>query len=283
MYRRLASLKSPEWLILSLVLVALLTLAGCPPVQKTDISGKSGTAETTGPLNEVAGADALRKAQNDFNEAAKQLKPGETTPAEARAKYQQVVTTIANQVLPNVSRNDLKVTAYALEAFAQWQLHDDVTAINTANQGKKLCDGTATNPRDCAMLQMVGGLVVASQAYTKYKDAPTLSQDQVKDFSNRMEAALNEINAVNRFGDRQDLITIYANQWQLMIVREATNFWFTYFRQDATVWKPAVLKWLSRADQIMKQFPETPYPNQDLTLRLKDEFARLKQKAEAPS
>jgi hypothetical protein len=282
MYRRLSSIKNPERLILGLLLVSLLVLAGCQTVQKPDISTTQGTTPTT-PLNEVAGADALRKAQNDFNEAARQLKPGEKIPAEARAKYQQVVNIVENQVLPNVSRNDLKVTAYALESFAKWQLADDTNAISTANQGKRLCEGVATNPRDCAMLQMVGGLVVASQAYTKYKDAPTLSQDQVKDFSNRMEAALNEINAVNRFGDRRDLITIYANQWQLMIVREATNFWYTYFRQDATVWKPEVLKWLSRADQVLKKFPDPPYPNQDLTLALKEEFARLKKKAEAPS
>ncbi len=282
MYRRLAAFKSPERLILSLVLVALLTLTGCPPAPKPDISPGQGTTPTT-PLNEVAGAEALKKAQNDFNEAARQLKPGETTPADATAKYQQVVTSVETQVLPNVSRNDLKITAYALEAFAKWQLHDDVAAIDTANHGKKLCDEAATNPRDCAMLQMVGGLVLASQAYTKYKDAPTLSQDQVKDFSNRMQAALNEINAVNRFGDPRDPITIYANQWQLMIVREATNYWYTYFRQDATVWKPEVLNWLSRADQVLQKFPETPYPNQDITLKLKEEFARLKQKAQAPS
>lgn len=57
----------------------------------------------------------------------------------------------------------------------------------------------------------------------------------------------------------------------------------TYLRKDAAVWKPEVLKWLSRGDLILKKFPEPPYHNQELTLKVKEEFARLKQKAEAPS
>jgi hypothetical protein len=128
------------------------------------------------------------------------LKPGGTISAEARAKYLRVVDLIEHQVLPQVKSDALKVTGYALDAFSRWQLGDNMAAIEAANQGKKLCAGAATNPRDCAMLQMAGGLVVASQAYEKYKNAPTMSREEVKDFAYRMEAALNEIDRVNSWG-----------------------------------------------------------------------------------
>lgn len=281
MYRRHAFFKRPGHLSLVLLLALLLALTGCSTgSSKTPAS----TPSTPVPIPGAAGSDlALTEAQKEFNEAAQLLKPGGTISAEARAKYLHVVDLIEHQVLPQGKSDALKVTGYALDAFSRWQLGDNMAAIEAANQGKKLCAGAATNPRDCAMLQMDGGLVVASQAYEKYRNAPTMSREEVKDFAYRMEAALNEIDRVNSWGDRQDPITIYANLWQLMIIREATNFWYTYFRQDAAVWKPEVLKWLKRADQVAKKFPEAPYPNQDITLRLMGEFNRLKEKAEAPT
>ena len=283
MDRRSAFFRSSGPLSLVLVLICLLALAGCPPVPKPDTRTDTDITRTTGPLDQVAGAKALKEAQNTFDEASKQVKSGEKVPAEARAKYQQVVDIVEKRVLPQVSRDDLKVTAYALEAFSKWKLDDYIGAQNTAEKGKKLCGGAAANPRDCAMLQMVAGLVVASQAYDKYKDAPKMSLEEMKGFANRMEAALQEINAVNRTSDPRDSITIYANQWQLLIIRQATNFWYTYFRKEAAVWKPEVLKWLSRADQVGKKFPAPPYLNQERTLKLQEEFGRLKKKAEEPS
>ena len=279
MYSRLIFFKSPDRLILSLLLVALLGLAGCQTLPTT------GPPPTVGPITEVAGGVALQKAQNDFDEASKQMISGEKIPAEARAKYQRVVDTVEKQVLPQVTRDDLKVTAYALDAFSRWQLADYIGAMNTAEKGRNLCKGAATNPRDCAMLQMVEGLVVASQAYEKYNNPPppTMSQEQMKDFANRMEAALHGINAINGALDPKDPLSIFANQWQLMIIRKATDAWYTYFRKDAAVWKPEVLKWLSRADQVLKKFPAPPYINQDRTLKLQKELGGLKKRVEEPS
>jgi hypothetical protein len=286
MYRRYSWCKRPGQLSLVLLLVLGLALSGCQTGSTTVPVSPPLASSASGSISAVPGAQALKEAQNEFIAASKLVKPGETgakLPAEARAKYQRVVDIVESQVLIQVTRDDLKVTAYALDAFSKWQLGNNVGAINTADQGKKLCRSAATNPRDCAMLQMDGGLVVASQTYEKYKDAPNMSREEVKNFANRMEAALNEIDEVNRMGDQQDPITIYANQWQLMIIREVTNFWYTYFHQDDAVWKPEVLKWLKRADQVVQKFPEAPYPNQDLTLRLKEEFDRLKKKAAGPA
>jgi hypothetical protein len=272
-----------------LLLALLLALIGCQTPPSTTTGGGVGPAVTpgpAGPATAVAGDQALKEAQKEFNDASKLLAPAgsaEKASAEAQAKYRRVVEIVETKVLRQVGRDDLKLTAYALAAFAKWQLGDNDGAIKTADQGKQLCRGAAMNPRDCAMLQMDAGLVVASQTYAKYKNAPNLSQAEVKNFANRMDAALKEIDAVNRMGSAQDPITLYANQWQLMIIREVTNVWYTYFRRDAAVWRPEVLKWLGRADQVMSKFPETPYPHQDLTLKLKEEFQRLKMKAEAPA
>jgi hypothetical protein len=289
MHRRLVSSKNHDWFILSLILVALLTLTGCPLSQTASGPTPAGTAASPqtpvvpGPVAAITGDNELKKAQDIFNEANKLEIPGQSASEAAMAKYRQVVDMVESQVLPKVSRDDLKAQAFALEAFAKWRLNQPTDAINAANAGKKLCAGRVSSQRDCAILQMVGGMVVASQEWAKYKDAANMSQEDVKAFSNHMDAALNEINPINGVLAPSNTLAIFANLEQLLIIREVTGHWVTNFFRDPAVWKPEVLKWLSRVDQIMKKFPETPYPNQDLTLQLKGEFERLRKKAEAPS
>jgi hypothetical protein len=289
MRRHLASSPNHDRFILGLILVALLTLTGCPLGQTPTGPTAPGTAASQqtppapGPIAVLSGDSELKKAQDIFNEANKLEVPGQSASDAALAQYRQVVDIVENQVLPKVSRDDLKAQAYALEAFSKWRLNQPTDAIQAADAGKRLCAGGVKSQRDCAILQMVGGLVVASQEWAKYKDAANMSQEDVKAFSNHMDAALNEINPINGVLAPSNTLAIFANLEQLLIIREVTGHWVTNFFREPAIWKPEVLKWLSRVDQILKKFPETPYPNQDLTLQLKGEFERLRKKAEAPS
>ena len=184
---------------------------------------------STGCLGPVRGTIALRDAQDLFNEASletieqykkvvKEQDIEALPPVSPHEKYQQVVEIIAGRVLPDISREDLKVNAHAIAAYAHWRLGNFKEAKNTAEAGLDLYKRSkmVTNRRDYGMLLILGGLVKHSEAYrdfqAKKNQAAFLTQDTAEDITKSMQEALNKIDKINQVMNKDEPITVYANQ-----------------------------------------------------------------------
>jgi hypothetical protein len=103
-------------------------------------------ATCMGPMQ---GTLALREAQDVFNEAALltskrysepfAVKSTDVVPPEsAQEKYARVVQLVYEGVLNALDRDDLRVNAWALLAFSEWQLKHYAKADIAAETGKDL-------------------------------------------------------------------------------------------------------------------------------------------------
>jgi hypothetical protein len=254
------------------ILVVLFTSAGC--------------------MGPIKGTIALRDAQNLFNEASietlKQYKNSVQSqdleglpPASPREKYQRVVEIIEGQVLGSVSRDDLKVNAQALAAFAHWRLGNFKQAKNTAEAGLDLYrrSGLVTNRRDYGMLLILRGLVTHSEAYRDYQakrdEVAFLSPADAAHFTRSIQEALTKIDEINQEMDKNEPIVIYANQQQLRIIKNILDVWGSVrLKEDR---KQEICDWSSRAETIYKtRFPDEDYPAKPHVDRLHQEIEELK-------
>lgn len=239
-----------------LILFALLTPAGC--------------------LGPIKGTIALRDAQDLFNEASmeadaqyKNTVQGQDVealpPPSPDEKYQKVVEIIEGEVLGNVTRDDLKVNAYAIAAFAHWRLGNYVKAKNTAEAGLDLYkrSGLVTNRRDYGMLLILGGLVKHSEAYREYKakkaQVAFLSPADAEHFAQSMKEAIDKIDRINLEIDKDEPIAVYANQQQLRIIKNILDVWENVQRKEDG--KEAICDWSDKAHTIWEtKFPAGDYP-----------------------
>lgn len=239
-----------------LILVALLIAAGC--------------------LGPIKGTIALRDAQDLFNEASMEAYAQyENTvqgqdvealpPASPREKYQKVVETIEGQVLGNVTRDDLKVNAHAIAAFAYWRMGNYAKAKNTAEAGFDLYkrSGLVTNRRDYGMLLILGGLVKHSEAYRDYQakkaQVAFLSPADAENVTQSMKEAIDKIDKINLEIDKNKPIAVYANQQQLRIIKNILHVWESVQRPEDG--KEAICDWCNKANTIWEtKFPEGDYP-----------------------
>jgi hypothetical protein len=255
-----------------LTLFALLASVGCP-----------------GPIK---GAIALRDAQDLFNEASiesyaqyKNTVQGQDVealpPTSPREKYQKVVEIIEGQVLGNVTRDDFKVNAHAIAAFAHWRMGNYAKAKNTAEAGLDLYkrSGLITNRRDYGMLLILGGLVKHSEAYRDYQakkaQVAFLSPADAENFAQSMKEAIDKIEKINLEIDKNEPIAVYANQQQLRIIKNILHVWESVQRQEDG--KEAICDWVNKADTIWKKrFPEEDYPAKTLVDDLNQEIQELR-------
>lgn len=260
---------------LSVLLLFLLLIAGCPPPGP----GPQVTP-TPPPVTEssLAAISSLAKAQDLFNEAVKSDQPAVKAPAAARQKYQQVVDKVKKEVMDQSDASG-KVSGNALLAFSQWRLGDYAESMKAGEKGRQLYETTKidTNRRDYGMLLMVGGLSAASQTYQAYLNlqaSPT--QEQAQKLTGDLEQALRAIDSGNIYVARQEPIAVYANLWQLALVDAAVRIWTGLPKE---VSQPEVCRWLSRAEPVFAKIPETENPWQTLTVTYKNKFEQ-KKKAE---
>src|SRR5207248_2545802 len=79
---------------------------------------------TNTPLPPVVATADLKKAQDLFNEASQSVLAAgpEATPSQAVLdQYRDVVKIVEADVVPGVTRDDLKVNALAIDAFSHWR------------------------------------------------------------------------------------------------------------------------------------------------------------------
>lgn len=218
----------------------------------------------------------LQKAQDTFNAAYQ----GQAAGAPQQAKYQQTVDQVEQKVLPCLTRDDLKVQAYAMDAYAKWSLGKYTEAIADAQKGQDLYEraGKVTNPRDYGMLLIVPGYAIYSQTYDRYqarRQQGFLSKEEAQKFTQEMAKALQQIDTVNAKLNQNDEIVIRANQEQLRIVRQIMHMWDTDVK-DRKEGEPQVRLWAAKADDIARKFPAGDYPNKTETQSLLKKIDSLK-------
>jgi tetratricopeptide (TPR) repeat protein len=245
-----------------------------------------------GCLGPVKGTIALRNAQDLFNEASletieeykqvvKEQDVNALPPTSPHEKYQQVVEIIERRVLPDVSRNDLKVNAQAIAAYAHWYLGNYTDAKKAAEAGLDLYKRSSltTNRRDYGMLLILGGLVEYTEAFREYQrekdQVEFLAQSDAEGITKTMQEALNKINKINGEMDIKEPIVIYANQQQLFIIKNIIHVWGSLkVKEDR---KKAICYWSNRALEIMQtNFPKTDYPAKPHVDKLKRDIEKLK-------
>ncbi len=255
------STRSRLTLLAPLVLtMALLALTGCPPQNCVQ---------------------ELQKAQNLYNDASRSLLVGVDLTAQQKEQYQQTVTQVEKNALPCLNRDDLKVNAYAIDAFAKWRLGDYTGAITAADQGKSIYEKgkLTTNPRDYAMLSLTPGLVLQSDAHREYRNRlqqGAMTPAEARQISQKMDRALKEIDAVNTGLSRDDPLAVYANQQQLLILWDQINLWSKGVKEQRD-WEPEVRKSLQRSEEVIKKFPPGDYPGKSFTQDMARKFTDIKQ------
>ena len=238
------------------VAVAVLVLSGC-----------------------IGHTQQLREVQDAFNQA-NQIQPQAPGPddltPEQEAAFRNIVEKIDKDQLKSVERNDLKVSAYAIDAFSKWRLKEFVAAKVTAEKGLDIYEraGLKTNQRDFGMLLITGGLADYSQAFRDYRawlrDHPRdfLSETDAAAFSDRIADAMEKIDAVNRpdKGLKPDVpIVIYANQQQLLAITGILDIW-GHVREFSDQ-KDPVCHWTAKAETLVRErFPSgVDYPGKART------------------
>ena len=192
-------------------------------------------------IRPVQGTLALREAQDVFNEAAlltnkRYAEPfaAQSTdvvpPESAQEKYARVVQLVNEEVLNALERDDLRVNAWALLAFSEWQLKHYAQANIAAETGKDLYEraGLQTNRRDYGMLLILRGFVKHSQAYESYQEERAkgfLKIEMAERLSQAMADALDNIDEINAKLGKDEPIVIYANRQQLLIIENIMLVW----------------------------------------------------------
>jgi hypothetical protein len=191
----------------------------------------------------MQGTLALREAQDVFNEAAlltnqryaepftaNEKSTDVVPPESAQDKYARVVQLVNEEVLNSLDRDDLKINAWALLAFSEWQLKHYGKANIAAETGKDLYErsGLQTNRRDYGMLIILRGLVKHSQAYDSYqaeRAKGNLDMATAERLSQAMAAGLDDIDEINAKLGKDEPVVIYANRQQLLIIDNIMRVW----------------------------------------------------------
>jgi hypothetical protein len=256
-----------------------LLVCGCTTAQVTPTQEQqSQTPKATQPgiVQSSAALASLKDAQDTFMEAVRSDGRKIKASGPSLQQYQQVVDVVQHKVLGQVGKPQ-EVGAYAILAFSQWRLGHCAPAMEAANKGRQIYESESlvTNPRDYAMLLMVGGLCAGSQAYNEFISLKgRLTQETARSLTERLAQALRAIDSGDRQMDRGSDIAIYTHQWELALVDAAVRIWTSGLPHE--VWQPEVCNWLGRADRVLAKFPATPYPSESITLDYKKKFAELK-------
>jgi hypothetical protein len=250
-----------------------------------------------GCLGPLQGTISLREAQDKFNQASRETLQQYKTefestvadkpipPESPREKYQQVIHIVDSRVLPKVDRDDLKVTAYTLKAFAYWQIGKGEEAKITAEEGLDLYlrSGLATNRRDYGMLLILPGLVDYSEAYQNYQVklkgwSSYGSAEEARQITGAMEDALKKINTINSKMEASEPIAIYANYQQLKIIRNILDVWEKV--QEADPKTAAACDWSCKGEKVLNtKFPKEDFPEKDTVMALGKQNNAFKQPA----
>ncbi len=263
--------RNQDRLGLNLLLGALLILVGC---------------------SQVTVAIKLKQAQDLFNEASRltildenyrdYVEKRETQDADsnkttlpsltddAKAKYQLVLDLLDDSVFESSGLHlNLRINASALKAVAQWRLKQYREAIQTAFEGQHLCASEPhSNPRDCGMLVIVGGLVVNSETLDRFealktqKQSGNFTREESAELVDRFEFALDKFDELSYPPDEP--IALYANQQKLIILGNILDIWSAYSRSDTERERADVM---DKARKICGQFPDD-YPSKQLTQEL---------------
>jgi hypothetical protein len=248
--------------------IAVLILGGCP--------------KTTNHLRDVQ--DDFNRVNPTFFQAA----DPNTLTADEESAYRQIVQKIETEQLKSVERDDLKVVAYAIDAFSKWRLRDYAAAKATAEKGLDVFAraGLQTNWRDYGLLLITGGLADYSETFWDYqnwlRDHPNdfLPVNDATAYTDRMAAAMKKIDAVNQpeKGLASDVpIVLYANQQQLRVITGILDIW-SNVRDDADQKSP-VCHWTEQAEMLVsKRFPSTTdYPSKAQTDELEQKISAVGQ------
>ena len=227
----------------------------------------------------------LRKAQGLFNDASAQIihaDPTAAPPPAALDQYREAVSIVDQKVLPNVSRDDLKVNALAILAFSEWRLGNCEQAVNRAEEGINLHQQArlTTNKRDYGMLLIADGLCMHSKAYQAFKDkgSALLTVDEAKQITASMDASLAVIDRVNQELAPDDDIVIWANEQQLQIMKNAIDVWGRVANADDR--RQPICAWSTRADAfVASRFP-AQFPRKPEVLQLQHTIDRARARFE---
>ena len=233
----------------------------------------------------------LRDVQDDFNRintTAYQAADPSTLTADQESAYRQIVRKIEAEKLKSVDRDDLKVSAYAIDAFSNWRLRDYAVAKATAEKGLDIFTraGLQTNWRDYGMLLITGGLADYSETFRDYqkwlRDHPNdfLPVGDAAAYTDRMAAAMKKIDGVNQpeKGLASNVpVVLYANQQQLRVITGILDIWSNV--SDEADQKGPVCHWTEQADiLIQKRFPAAAdYPGKAQTDELGRHIAEIGQ------
>lgn len=258
----------------------MVIFTGCP---QTTVAIKLKQAQDL--FNEASKQTILDEEYGDYIDKPEEIRSGDklTLPSltgDAKGKYQLVLELLETDVLTsNQLRPDLRINAYALKAVAEWRLKKYKKAINTADQGQRLCaSGEIQNPRDCGILLIVGGLVVNSETLDNFealkekKPDENLTQEEAAKLVRALELALEQLGKTDSY-DLADPIAIYANQQKLIVLGNIADIWSDYNYPKTEAERAEVRE---KAKEVCKRFPED-YPSKELTKKLAKNRLRLDQ------
>ena len=239
-----------------------------------------------GCLNTTHHLGKVQDKFNQINQSLFQAMDSNNLTADQEAAYRQIVQTIEGEQLKSVKRDDLKVVAYAIDAFSKWRLREYLAAKATAEKGLDIYAraGLKTNMREYGMLLITGGLVDYSKTFWDYqnwlRDHPNdfLPKDDAVSYDDRIAAAMKKIDAVNQpeKGLASDMpIVLYANQQQLRAITSIMDIWGQI--RDFSDQKGSVCHWTEQAKiQVRKRFPSAAdYPGKAQTEALAKKIAEV--------
>ena len=186
-------------------------------------------------------------------------------PESAQEKYARVVQLVNEEVLNALDRDDLRVNAWALLAFSEWQLKHYGKANIAAETGKDLYEraGLQTNRRDYGMLIILRGLVKHSQAYDSYQAERAkgfLDMATAERLSQAMAEALDNIDEINAKLGKDEPVVIYANRQQLLIIDNILHVWVDTQQADTPqqeMVRQHRCEWSAKGMRLWKErFPE---------------------------
>jgi hypothetical protein len=248
--------------------IAAVVLSGCP--------------KTTNHLRDVQ--DEFNRLNATFFQDA----DPNTLTADHESAYRRIVQKIENEKLKSVDRDDLKVAAYAIDAFSRWRLRDYDAAKAAAEKGLDIFAraGLQTNWRDYGMLLITGGLADYSETFWDcqnwLRDHPNafLPVNDAAAYAGRMAGAMKKIDAVNQpekgLGPDEPIV-LYANQQQLRVITGILDIWSNV--RDEADQKGPVCHWTEHAEMLArKRFPSAAdYPGKAQTDELGRKIAEVGQ------
>jgi hypothetical protein len=239
----------------------------------------------------IGPAQQIKDVQDDFNQVSQSLfkaSDPNTLTAEQERAYRQIIQKIEKEQLKSVKRDDLKVVAYAIDAFSKWRIKDYADAKATAEKGLDIYAraNLKSNPREYGMLLITGGLVDYSETFWDYQkwlgNHPNafLPKNEAAELDDRIGAAIKKIDGVNRpeKGLKSDTpIVVYANQQQLRAITTILDIWGQIRNFDDQ--KDPVCRWTAQANALVQdRFPSAAdYPGKAQTVDLVQKISAVGQ------